>query len=57
MGIPPEVVIRGTWDKGVLHGEAEITHRNKDRFVGNFVNGKKTGRGRVYYGNGSCFEG
>lgn len=42
---------------GHLHGLAEITHRNGDKFVGNFKNGKKFGKGTVYYSNGSILEG
>lgn len=38
---------------GLLNGHAELSHRNGDKFVGNFRNGKKNGKGTVYYNNGS----
>lgn len=34
VGIPPEVVIKGRWERGLLNGEAEIIHKNKDHFKG-----------------------
>ena len=38
-----EVTINGTWDKGILNGQAEVIHGNGDRFVGTFRNGMKEG--------------
>lgn len=34
-----------------------IVEKNKDKFVGNVVNGKKQGKGTLYFANGDIFEG
>lgn len=57
VGIPPQAIIKGDWLRGLLHGKAEVLHKNGDRFVGTFVNGKKEGRGEIIYANGTRFEG
>lgn len=38
-----EVRIKGTWERGVMNGPAEVTHSNGDRFVGVYRNGVKEG--------------
>lgn len=51
------MIIKGTWEKGVLHGQAEVIHKNGDRFIGAFRDRRKHGFGRIMYFNGSTFEG
>ena len=57
VGNPNEVRIVGRWERGLLNGEAELIHRNGDKFVGIFRNGKKFGKGKIFYANGAIFVG
>ena len=36
-----EVKIYGTWQKGIMNGNAQVIHNNVDRFVGYYKNGMK----------------
>lgn len=56
VGNPPEVIIKGTWSKGLMNGPAEVIHRNGDRFVGQYRNNRKYGKGILYYQSGSILE-
>jgi hypothetical protein len=41
----------------VPHGEGHFEFVNKDKYVGNFQEGKKEGRGTYYFSEGTVFNG
>lgn len=52
--------IRGTWQDGLLHGEKVYiqSENGQIEYKGEYANGEKTGRGRVFYENGNLqYEG
>ena len=51
------VVWEGTFKQGILEGIAKEEIPMKYTYVGNFIDFKKTGKGKVTYQDGSTYEG
>ena len=48
----------GTYKEGIREGKCTILYNNKDKFVGNLVNGKKEGYGEQFcFSTGSTYKG
>ena len=45
------------WDDDVEHGEGRLTEPNGTRYVGEFVKGKRDGRGVITRKSGYSFDG
>ena len=39
------------------HGVGELEYVNKDKYVGTFVHGKREGKGKYFYSEGTVFTG
>ena len=47
----------GFWDLGKLCGEGRKFFKNKDYYIGNFVEGRFNGQGKYFHNDGTIYEG
>jgi hypothetical protein len=47
----------GQWKDGIKHGHCEELMPDKSFFIGNYVNGKRCGKGKYHLSNGNIYDG
>ena len=51
------VVVKGTFVRGRIHGNAELTYPEGDKYIGDVESGQPNGEGTMYWVDGSSFKG
>jgi hypothetical protein len=41
----------------MANGVGNLVYTNKDKYIGEFVDGRKHGKGKYYFAEGTIFEG